>query len=151
MTGYIDCPLGLGRLVARQAHDLTSCARVAFARIQDRTPLAPLLVPASAALIPLRSLCSLRSSSLATAPADCPSHTRVTVYSLNAVVSGDFGIFLAFPFLVTPMVRHPLEDEISRNQRLLAVLIPCIALFDRPEHRFFEFLKLDIPGIAYPL
>jgi hypothetical protein len=72
---------------------------------------APLRVPASAALIPLRSLCSLRSSSLATAPVDCPSHTHVTAYSLNVVVSGGFGIFLAFPYMITSMVRHPWKTK----------------------------------------
>jgi hypothetical protein len=85
-----------------------SARRLERASCSGVTPLTgvPLRVPASAVLIPLRSLCSLRSGSLTTAPADCPSHTRVTAYSLNAVVSGDFGIFLAFSFMIVSMVRH---------------------------------------------
>jgi hypothetical protein len=74
-----------------------------------------LRVPSSAALISSRSLCSLCSSSLATAPVDCPSQTRVTAYSLNVVVSGGFGIFLAFPYMITWIVRHPLKTRFPGN------------------------------------
>src|SRR6185295_10902394 len=53
--------------------------------------------------------------------------------------------------------RGSLRPRVARAQKiislhpLLTVLIPRIALFDRPEHRFFEFLQRDVLRIAQGL
>ena len=58
---------------------------------------APLSLPAAAALTQLRSVCSIKPKSLATAPAVWPSLTRLTASSLNYAVYSCFGIsFMIF-------------------------------------------------------
>ena len=43
------------------------------------------------------------------------------------------------------------QDQRGVLPPFLAVLIPRIALFDRPEHRFFEFLQRHVLRIAHGL
>ena len=55
---------------------------------------APLSLPAAAALIQFRHVCSTSPNSLAAAQAVSPSLTRVTASSLNSAVYACFGIFI---------------------------------------------------------
>src|SRR5258708_1249150 len=71
-------------------------------------------LPAFAALTQLRSVCSTRPSSLATAPTLCPLLTRFTARSLNSTVYSCFGILnISVSFQSVDVIPHLLEDAIS--------------------------------------
>lgn len=83
-------------------------------------PPAPLSLPFTAALIQLRKVWSLSSSSLQTIPALCPSLKRLTASSLNSAVYACFSIFISCPLKVTPILGHPWQTKFRGKLNFLA-------------------------------
>jgi len=97
------------RAFSARRPDSSICSGVTFA-----AP-APLSLPASNCFTQLRSVCSTKPISLATAPTLLPSLTRLTACYLSSAVYSRFGIFCIFVSSVTDSLRHPWKTKFQGN------------------------------------